>query len=57
MSGTAEIRQAPGWWPALVRVVCDACGYTGPVRDLNDNGMLAKTRIEIERDTHSCEDV
>ncbi len=30
-----EVRQAPGWWPALVRAVC-SCGWHGPVRDMND---------------------
>jgi hypothetical protein len=52
----AEIRQAPGWWPSLVRVCCDSCGYTGPVVDLNDNGMLGKVRVEIERDSHTCDE-
>lgn len=50
---TAEIRQAPGWWPSLVRVVCEECGLTGPVRDLNE-GRIATTRVRIERDSHVC---
>lgn len=49
----AEIRQAPGWWPSLVQVVHEDCGYRGPVRDLNANRM-ADVRVRIERDSHVC---
>lgn len=51
---TAEIRQAPGWWPSLVRVVCDECGHRGRVRDLNQDGYSATIRVRIERDAHVC---
>lgn len=51
----AEIRQAPGWWPSLVHVVHEECGYRGPVRDLNES-RLATTRVRIERDSHRCDD-
>lgn len=49
---SAEIRQAPGWWPSLVQVTCD-CGYVGRVHDLNAR-MNATTIVKIERDTHRC---
>ena len=50
---SAEIRQAPGWWPSLVQVVCTECGHRGPVRDLNASST-ADVRVRIERDTHCC---
>lgn len=50
---SAEIRQAPGWWPSLVTVVCDRCGHRGPVRDLNKDAN-AYVRVRIERDNHRC---
>ena len=50
---SAEIRQAPGWWPSLVQVVCTECGHRGPVRDLNTSSMMT-VRVRIERDTHRC---
>lgn len=50
---SAEIRQAPGWWPSLVQVVCPECGYRGPVRDLNAS-EVATVQVRIERDTHRC---
>ena len=53
---SAEIRQAPGWWPSLVQVVCPECGYRGPVHDLNAGGLMATTRVRIERDAHRCND-
>ena len=34
-SHVTAVRQAPGWWPALVQAVC-TCGWRGPVRDMND---------------------
>ena len=54
---SAEIRQAPGWWPSLVQVVCPDCGYRGPVRDLNaGDGFMTDVRVRIERDNHRCHD-
>lgn len=50
-----EIRQAPGWWPSLVQVVHDDCGYRGRVWDLNSE-FNATVRVRIERDTHRCYD-
>ncbi|MGH3811602.1 MAG: hypothetical protein ACRDUV_03970 [Pseudonocardiaceae bacterium] len=35
-ASTVTIRQAPGSWPSLVGAECTACGWTGPVRDLNN---------------------
>jgi hypothetical protein len=49
----AEIRQAPGWWPSLVRIVCDECGYRGPVIDLNKE--ISNVRVRILRDSHDCD--
>jgi hypothetical protein len=51
----ARIRQAPGWWPSLVQVVCDLCGYVGPVRDLNKD-TVSDVRVRIERDSHECDE-
>ena len=51
---SAAIERASGWWPSLVRVRCDRCGYTGSVVDLDDNGLLSNVRVEIERDNHVC---
>lgn len=46
--GTHETRiaQAPGWWPSLVRGVCDDCRWQGPVRDLNRTGNEARVRLD-----------
>lgn len=50
---TARIRQAPGWWPSLVQVVCDDCGYVGAVHDLNTT-RNAEILVKIEREAHRC---
>jgi hypothetical protein len=50
----AEIRQAPGWWPSLVHVVCRDCGHRGPVRDLNDRPAMAQVLVKLERQRHRC---
>ena len=50
-----EIRQAPGWWPSLVQVVHDECGYVGPTHDLN--ARLSETSVvRWERDDHECDE-
>jgi hypothetical protein len=46
------IRQAPGWWPNLVQAVCDACGWRGPVR--NVNAATEAVLAEMDRDWHEC---
>jgi hypothetical protein len=51
---TAEIRQAPGWWPSLVQICCDECGYRGPVIDLNKE--FSNVRIHMLRDAHRCDE-
>jgi hypothetical protein len=51
---SARIRQCPGWWPSLVEVVCDECGYRGPTHDLNKD--YRATAAKIERDQHNCSD-
>lgn len=51
---TAEIRQAPGWWPSLVRIYCDECGYRGPVIDLNRE--FSTVRVRMLRDAHRCDE-
>lgn len=38
-------RQAPGWWPALVRATC-SCGWTGPVRDTNNDRERLLLRLD-----------
>jgi hypothetical protein len=48
----AEIRQAPGWFPALVQVVHDECGYKGPVRDIYKD--TTRTLLKMERAEHEC---
>lgn len=51
----AEIRQAPGWWPSLVQVVHEECGYRGPVHDLNSDAMEHR-RVRWEREDHRCDE-
>ena len=51
MAATA-IRQAPGWWSNLVRAVCDDCGWTGPVRDLNS--QREDTLARLDKAQHRC---
>lgn len=54
MSATA-IRQAPGWWPSLVRAECDDCGWRGPIRDLSiDPYGRASRHARWDRDEHKC---
>jgi hypothetical protein len=48
---TAEIQQAPGWWPSLVQVVC-GCGYRGRIVDINDD--RTRRQVRWERDDHVC---
>lgn len=50
---TAAVRQASGWWPALVQVVCDSCGYVGPVRDMNASPS-AHRAVRAEAQGHVC---
>jgi len=53
MSG-AEVRQAPGWFPSVVQVAHDECGYRGPTHDLNAR-LTEKTLVQLERDEHDRE--
>lgn len=40
-----SVRQAPGWWPALVQAVCE-CGWRGPVRDLHDSRERVLVKLD-----------
>lgn len=51
---SAAVRQVPGWWPSLVRVECDRCGYVGPTRDLNARSSM-HIAVRAEADQHECE--
>lgn len=48
----AQIRQAPGWWPSLIRVCCDDCGFTSGVYDTDEWRDLFRARMT--RDDHQC---
>jgi len=39
------VRQAPGWWPSLVQVVCE-CGWHGPVRNAGDGRARSLLRLD-----------
>lgn len=41
-----EVRQCPGWWPSLVQAVC-GCGWSGPVRNLNDQRGRVLVRLDV----------
>lgn len=48
----AAVRQAPGWWPALVRAECDACGWVGPTRDTNTH--TGRVLAKLDASDHTC---
>jgi hypothetical protein len=44
------VRQAPGWWPALVQVICE-CGGRGPVRNAGDSRQRVLLKLDQREHT------
>lgn len=51
-SATVSIKPAAGWWPALVVVACDGCGWAERV-NLNDAPVRYADRLAAQ---HRCND-
>lgn len=51
---TVRVRPAPGgWWPNLVEAACNACGWRGYVRDVND--VVERLLVRLDADEHTCD--
>lgn len=50
-----DVRQAPGWWPALVIVTCRRCGAESGVVDTNDRSQTTWRGQPLWMRHHACE--
>lgn len=50
---SAALRQAPGWWPTVIRAECDRCGWHGDPLDLND--PIQDTEVHLQAIEHTCD--